>query len=125
MNIAYYLSFYSDSTFLLLDEIGLNKDFIKSHSISAVVSTIYTSHKKELFVNNKFLIESGIIDYDHNSIVLIHKIKFNSVLMSKCFMRLDFINSKSREKVKVPKTLLNECHKFFNKGFTNVFNNIY
>ena len=125
MNIAYYLSFYSDSTFLLLKEIGLNNDFIKSNSISAVVSRIYTAHKKELYVDDLFLIESSIIEYDHSCIVLIHKIKCNSVLMSKCYMKLDFINSKSREKVKKKKNLLSMCNRFFNKGVTNIFNNIY
>ena len=124
MNIAYYLSFYSDSTFLLLNEIGLNKDCIENNSVSAVVSRIYTAHNNELFVDDEFLIESGIIDYDYTSIVLVHKIKFNTVLMSKCYMRVNFISSESREKVGVPRNLFDECHKFFNKGLTNVFDNI-
>ena len=124
MNIAYYLSHYSESTFLLLNEIGLNDDYINSNSVSAVVSKIYTLHKKELYIDNIFLIESTIVHYDKTNIVVSHNIKSNSVLISKCFMRLDFINTLSREKVEVPNNLLSECNKFFNKGVTNVFNYI-
>ena len=123
LNISNYFSFFSDTTFLLLKEMGFDSRDDK-RQINAVVSKIFTLHKKELFVGDKFFIQSSIIDFDNSNIVINHKLKSNNVLISKCYLRLDFIDKKTRVKLEVPKSLLNECKRFFVAGAINVFEKI-
>tara|TARA_B100001287_G_C22204377_1_gene309447 strand:+ start:38 stop:484 length:447 start_codon:yes stop_codon:yes gene_type:complete len=123
LNISNYLSFYNDATFLFLKEMGFDsrKD---ERNINVVVSKIFTLHKKELFVGDTFFIKSNIIDFDNSNVVVIHKLKSNGVLMSKCYFRLDFIDKKTRMKLEVPKSLLKECDRFYMEGAINVFKKI-
>ena len=91
LNISNYFSFFSDTTFSLLKEMGFDSRDDK-RQINVVVSKIFTLHKKELFIGDKFFIESSIIDFDNSNIVVNHKLKSNNVLISKCYLRLDFID---------------------------------
>ena len=112
LNISNYFSFFSDTTFSLLKEMGFDSRDDK-RQINVVVSKIFTLHKKELFIGDKFFIESSIIDFDNSNIVVNHKLKSNNVLISKCYLRLDFIDKKTRVKLEVPKSILKECERFF------------
>ncbi len=123
LNISNYFSFFSDTTFSLLKEMGFDSRDDK-RQINVVVSKIFTLHKKELFFGDKFFIESSIIDFDNSNIVVNHKLKSNNVLISKCYLRLDFIDKKTRVKLEVPKSILKECERFFVPGAINVFKKI-
>ena len=124
MNIAFYLSFFSNSIFKFLDEIGVNEEYKKCEKLTAVVRSVYVLYKKELFLNDRFLIESNVIHIESDHVVLLHKIKSNGILINKCFMKVNFIDTQSRKKIDIPGEVFENFMLYYLKGVKNVLLNI-
>lgn len=121
MNIVHYLRFFDQATFLFFEKAGFTEEFIAKNSLSIVAGKILTTHKKEMFLGDKFTIKSGFINFDSSSFVITNRMYRNNTLVAVSDMTMCVIDLITRDRAQVPEEILRQCQVYLVPGLKNPF----
>lgn len=121
MNVIHYLKYFDIATNNLFLKIGFDDNYIRENSIGLVASRILTSHKKEMFIGDKFIIKSALISIERDMLIVTNRMYRNNVLVSVSDMAMCVVNLVSRERMKIPDEFFSKSQKLIIPGLKNPF----
>ena len=111
MNVAYYMLVFDHATDVLLDHIGLDKDYRESSGESVFVLEAHITYDNEVMQGERVAVTTQILDVDAKRMHVFHRMVRDgedSELIATNELMILYMNMNARRSTPMPEAILNK-----------------